>query len=115
MPYPIPTGNFHYNKLRHFPISVARKLPLIILDLRQTLSGTRISRQCPIKDAKTCVAQFERTTSGLNFHHLKQHPEETAKNGFEYLGFRYDGRRVYVRDSTISRFYGKVAGAAKRD
>ena len=34
---------------------------------------------------------------------------------FEYLGFRYDGRRVYVRDSTISRFYGKVASAAKRD
>ncbi|MBZ4023154.1 hypothetical protein CKO11_11860 [Rhodobacter sp. TJ_12] len=33
----------------------------------------------------------------------------------ERVGFRYDGRRVYVRDSTISRFYGKVAGAAKRD
>lgn len=46
---------------------------------------------------------------------MKQRPDEAAKNGFEYLGFRYDGRQVYVRDSTISRFYGKVAGAAKRD
>lgn len=68
-----------------------------------------------IKDAKTCVAQFERMPDGLRFQHLQQHPNEPAKNGFEYLGFRYDGRRVYVRDSTISRFYGKVAGASKRD
>lgn len=68
-----------------------------------------------IKDTKTCVAQFQRVPGGLQFQHLKQTPDEPAKNGFEYLGFRYDGRRVYVRDSTISRFYGKVAGAAKRD
>ncbi|SEH69730.1 reverse transcriptase domain-containing protein [Paracoccus alkenifer] len=68
-----------------------------------------------IKDAKTCVAQFQRIPGGLQFHHLKQRSDEVAKNGFEYLGFRYDGRRVYVRDSTISRFYRKVAGAAKRD
>ncbi|MBS4009875.1 MAG: hypothetical protein KGZ72_03880 [Roseovarius sp.] len=68
-----------------------------------------------IKDAKTCVAKFERTPDGLRFQHLQQHPDEPAKNGFEYLGFRYDGRRVYVRDSTISRFYSKVAGASKRD
>lgn len=68
-----------------------------------------------IKDVKTCVAQFERVPGGLRFRHLKQRADEPAKNGFEYLGFRYDGRRVYVRDSTISRFYRKVAGAARRD
>ncbi len=68
-----------------------------------------------IKEAKTCVAQFQRAPDGLRFYHLKQRSDETTKNGFEYLGFRYDGRRVYVRDSTISRFYSKVAGAAKRD
>lgn len=68
-----------------------------------------------IKDAKTCVAQFFRAPDGLYFRHLKQRPDEPSKNGFEYLGFRYDGQRVYVRDSTISRFFSKVAGAAKRD
>lgn len=68
-----------------------------------------------IKDAKTCVAQFQRASGRLLFHHLKQRPDEATKNGFEYLGFRYDGRRIYVRDSTISRFYSKVAGGAKRD
>ncbi len=40
-----------------------------------------------IKDAKTCVAQFERTLEGLRFRHLKQRPDEPAKNGFEYLVF----------------------------
>jgi hypothetical protein len=68
-----------------------------------------------IKDSKTCVAQFERRAGALSFRHLPQRPDEPAKNGFEYLGFRYDGHRVYVRDSTISRFFAKVAGAANRD
>ncbi|SFJ23208.1 reverse transcriptase domain-containing protein [Albimonas pacifica] len=68
-----------------------------------------------INEAKTCVAQFVRTPDGLQFQHLAQHPDEAAKNGFEYLGFRYDGCQVFVRDSTMSRFYGKVAVAAKRD
>lgn len=36
-----------------------------------------------------------------------------GKNGFEYLGFRFDGKKVYVRDSTISRLYRKVALSAK--
>ncbi len=68
-----------------------------------------------IKDSKTCVAQFERAAGVLTFRHLVQRADEPAKNGFEYLGFRYDGRRVYVRDTTISSFFAKVAGAANRD
>lgn len=68
-----------------------------------------------IKETKTCVVQFQREANRLGFRHLTQRSDEAAKNGFEYLGFRYDGRRVYVRDSTISRFYSKVASAAKRD
>lgn len=68
-----------------------------------------------IKDSKTCIAQFERVAGRLRFWHLPQRPDEPAKNGFEYLGFRYDGQRVSVHDSSISRVVGKVAGAAKRD
>jgi len=67
-----------------------------------------------IKASKTCVIQFVRTEGGLNFEHIKQRCDEPAKNGFEYLGFRYDGRKVYIRDSTISRFYGKVSSGAKQ-
>lgn len=38
-----------------------------------------------------------------------------GKNGVEYLGFRYDGKRVYLRDATISNLRRKVARAANRD
>lgn len=63
-----------------------------------------------IKEAKTCIVRFERTIDGLNFEHIRG-PQ--GKNGFEYLGFRFDGKLVYVRDSTISRLYRKVALSAK--
>ena len=35
-------------------------------------------------------------------------------NGLEYLGFRYDGRKVYLRDSTVSNFWRKVKRATHR-
>lgn len=30
------------------------------------------------------------------------------RNGLEYLGFRYDGKKVYLRDKTVSNFYRKL-------
>jgi Reverse transcriptase (RNA-dependent DNA polymerase) len=63
-----------------------------------------------IKEAKTCIVRFSRAGENLTFDHVKG-PQ--GKNGFEYLGFRFDGKFVYVRDSTISRLYRKVALSAK--
>lgn len=63
-----------------------------------------------IKEAKTCIVKFRRSSNGLTFEHIRG-PQ--GKNGFEYLGFRFDGKLVYVRDSTISRLYRKVALSAK--
>lgn len=68
-----------------------------------------------IKEEKTCIALFQQAGDRLAFEHISQHPDEPNKNGFEYLGFRYDGRRVYVRDATISGFYRKVAIAAQSE
>lgn len=71
---------------------------------------SKYGRQLQIKPEKTCVVCFNRTTAGLIFSHL-QGPQ--GKNGFEYLGFRFDGKKVFVRDSTISRLYRKVSESAK--
>lgn len=68
--------------------------------------------QLVIKDEKTCIVQFNKSSDGLNFTHIEG---KQGKNGLEYLGFCFDGQRVQVRNSTISRFYGKVARAAKRE
>ncbi|OAP43553.1 hypothetical protein ATB98_24520 [Sinorhizobium saheli] len=39
---------------------------------------------------------------------------EQGKNGLEYLGFRYDGRNMFLRDSTLSGLQRKAAASAKR-
>lgn len=36
-----------------------------------------------------------------------------AKNGIEYLGFRFDGQRAYLRDSTLSNLQRKVVRVAR--
>ena len=66
--------------------------------------------QLQIKDKKTCIVSYRRLNSRLDCYHLEG---PSGKNGLEYLGFRYDGHKVYIRESTMSRFYRKVANAAK--
>lgn len=39
---------------------------------------------------------------------------EKGKNGIEYLGFRYDGKHIYIKDGTVSNLYRKAVRAAKR-
>ncbi|MEM8590049.1 MAG: reverse transcriptase domain-containing protein [Pseudomonadota bacterium] len=63
-----------------------------------------------IKEAKTCIVKYLSSNAGLIFEHVRG-PQ--GKNGLEYLGFRFDGESVFVRDSTISRLYRKVALSAK--
>lgn|GEM_PF-354860 len=65
-----------------------------------------------IKSQKTCAVGFTRVNGDLGFHDLIG---DQGKNGFEYLGFRYDGRKVYIKDATMSRLYRKVSIAAKRE
>lgn len=67
------------------------------------------------KEQKTCVALFRRTGDRLEFEHVPQNPDEPNKNGSKHLGFRYDGRRVSLRDSMTSGFYRKVATAANSE
>lgn len=37
-----------------------------------------------------------------------------GKNGLEYLGFRFDGRNVYIRDSTLAGLNRKIVASAKK-
>ena len=73
---------------------------------------TKYGAQLVIKEKKTCIVQFMKSSEGLKFHHIEG-PQ--GKNGLEYLGFCFDGKNVRIRNSTISRFYRKVAGAARKE
>lgn len=65
-----------------------------------------------IKPEKSSVFVFDRDGVDQQFRHV--HGTQGA-NGLEYLGFRYDGRQVYLRDSTLSGLWRKITFAARRD
>ncbi len=66
-----------------------------------------------IKDEKTSLVKFEVTVDGdLHWTFIEG---KQGKNGLEYLGFRFDGSNVYIRESTLSRLHRKITFAARRE
>jgi hypothetical protein len=65
-----------------------------------------------IKSEKTSLFAFRGNHADQTFELLDG---TKGKNGLEYLGFRYDGKRVYLRNSTITNLRRKIARAANRE
>lgn len=65
-----------------------------------------------IQEAKASLVVFESEGNHQRFEliHGKQ-----GRNGLEYLGFRYDGQSVFLRDATLSNLYRKITRAANRE
>lgn len=81
----------------------------------RTIADSQIKKfgdQLIIKDAKTCVVKYYKEGQGLKYKHIEG-PQ--GKNGLEYLGFRYDGKNVFVRESTISRLHRKISLSASAE
>ena len=65
-----------------------------------------------IEKSKSSVFEFK--TSGD--HQVCEMVKGTqGKKRTEYLGFRFDGRHAYIRDSTLSNLYRKVTRSARRE
>lgn len=65
-----------------------------------------------IKESKTSIVRFcEADGASLNFELVSG---SQGRNGLEYLGFRFDGKKVYLRDSTLSNFYRKITRRARK-
>jgi len=65
-----------------------------------------------IKDSKASVLEYFSAPGGQDFRKIYG---KQGANGLEYLGFRYDGRAVYLRDTTLSRLYRKVTGSIRAE
>lgn len=65
----------------------------------------RFGEKLEIKAEKTAIVRYFPTAGGLDF---ECDPRSKSRNGLEYLGFRSDGRRIYLRDSTVSRLFRKM-------
>ena len=64
-----------------------------------------------IKKSKESVCCFNTSSDQeLNYQYISGN---IGKNGLEYLGFRFDGRSVYFRDSTLSRLHRKITFKAR--
>ncbi|MGH0218497.1 reverse transcriptase/maturase family protein [Sinorhizobium meliloti] len=64
-----------------------------------------------IKVEKSAIFSYEGNGEDQNWSRVIG---EQGKNGLEYLGFRYDGRNMFLRDSTLSGLQRKAAASAKR-
>lgn len=68
-----------------------------------------------IKSEKIAICRFMPSNDGLNFTHIYG---PASINGLEYLGFQYDGRKIQLKNSTLSNAWRKMKrrshGWAKR-
>ncbi len=83
---------------------------LPLMDEIQTLIQT-FGSKLKIKDEKTSFLEFHKCKNHQIFNLVKG---TQGKNGLEYLGFRFDGKYVYIRDSTLSNLYRKISRNARR-
>jgi len=72
----------------------------------------RFGRKMVIQEEKSSIFEFTPTCDAQVCRHIRG---RQGKNGLEYLGFRFDGRSVYLRDSTLSNLRRKVVRAARSE
>ena len=63
----------------------------------------------------TRCRNFELDASGVPVVLCDKHGNQIGNAGFSYLGFRYDGQQVFLRDSTLSNLQGKIARTCKSE
>ncbi|WP_425417422.1 reverse transcriptase domain-containing protein [Oricola indica] len=78
-----------------------------VLEVKELLQSeiSREGAELQIKDKKVAVCRFSANGSNQAFSHIFG---EASKNGLEYLGFQFDGKRVSIKDSTLSNAWRKL-------
>ncbi|MDH2133147.1 hypothetical protein N5J77_18610 [Sphingobium yanoikuyae] len=80
------------------------------LEKQVRLKMPSFGNQLVIKESKSSIHEFNIDSgSVLRCRHIKG----AGKNGLEYLGFRFDGSKVFLRDSTVSNLKRKLTFAAR--
>lgn len=86
------------------PVEQAEK---IMADLPARIS--EYGDELVIKPSKSSLVQYTKDVEGQSCKLISG----KGKNGLEYLGFRFDGRNVFLRDATMSNLYRKIASLAR--
>jgi hypothetical protein len=93
-------------------------LPCAATTWQETLDFTdsALARTAPrleIKKEKTQVYVYGRIP-GSTDQRATCITSAGGADGLEYLGFRYDGKKIFLRNSTVSGFRRKIAGVSER-
>lgn len=91
-------------------------------DILLILPGDKASGQIAMRDARNEIKKYgskikikEEKCQIYTFDNTKNRNRvvkvqgDGGGNGLEYLGFRYDGRKIYLRDSTVSNLMRKIS------
>lgn len=62
-----------------------------------------------LSEKKTSVHRYKKVGDGHEYALL----QGRGRNGYEYLGFRFDGKNIYIRDGTISGLHRRLSTAAR--
>lgn len=80
------------------------------LDVRNSIGN--FGRKLKIKQKKSAIFEFRQAGENQTCRRILG---TQGRNGFEYLGFRYNGRRIFLRDSTLSNLWRRIASSARRE
>jgi hypothetical protein len=69
--------------------------------------------QIKIKPEKCFVHESQPSAKGLRHRHI--YPDDRSSNGLSYLGFRFDGQHVHLRDSTVAGLLRRVSSTINRE
>jgi hypothetical protein len=72
-----------------------------------------VSSEVSINPDKSSIYEFSTRDDAVQ--HCRHVHGKQGRNGLEYLGFRFDGKKVYLRDSTITALNRRTASVAKRE
>ncbi|MBY5608747.1 reverse transcriptase [Rhizobium leguminosarum] len=95
------------------PISVEKALDMEE-HVRAAISA--LGKGLVIKEAKSAIHRFEGGNGRQNISVIKAFDKDDKpmpSKPFEYLGFRYDGCSVFIRDKTMSNLHRKIASVCR--
>ncbi len=73
---------------------------------------TQFGKKLLIKEEKSSIVAY--TTKGSVQECKLILGDKSCKGGVEYLGFRYSGKKAYIRNRTLQNLYRKVTRAARQ-
>jgi hypothetical protein len=92
------------------PISPARAIAFES-DTRAAIA--KFGSKLEIKDEKSSIVSYSPDGSLQKCSLVMG--DKSCKQGIEYLGFRFSGKRIYIRNRTLQGLYRKMVRAARRE